>query len=69
MGWFEVLTSLKLASCVKTDWLCRFSEAGSNVLLLCFFGWILFSKGVKVLLLFISVVLLLIVAWLFREFL
>lgn len=60
---------VKLATCVKTDWLCWISEASSSILLLCFFGWISFSKGDKVLQLSISVVLLLIVAWLFRDFL
>lgn len=60
---------VKLATCVKTDWLCWISEASSSILLLCFFGWISFSKGDKVLQLSISVVLLLIVAWLFWDFL
>lgn len=68
MGCFQGLTSVKLASCVKTDCLCRFPKAGSCILFVSLIGFV--SKGDKILLLlFISVVLLLIIAWLFRGFL
>lgn len=60
---------MKLATCVK---MIGSADSQKQVVVFCFCVSLVgffFSKGDKVLLLFTSAVLLLIVAWLFRDFL